>query len=114
MADVYADPIQRGALIDGSLWFEFPDNLQVMVNEWMIGLAGSSEGGDVADIAGNMAYDYKSEYSDILWVRVGSRRYYIYRRCGQYRMGVGARDGTERPYGTDRTKLIEFFMDLKI
>jgi hypothetical protein len=113
MTAIYADTKQRGSVVDGSLWFVFPENLQETVDQWMIELTESPDV-DVADIACNMAYDDKSDYSDIMWVRVGSRRYYIYRRCGSYRMGCGGRDGTEHPYGTDRTLLIEFFMEKKI
>jgi hypothetical protein len=114
MTDIYADTRQRGSVVEGALWFEFPENLQETVNHWVVMLAESPEGGDVAEIASNMADDDESSYSDTMWVRVGSRRYYIYRRCGLYRMGCGGRDGTQEPYGTDRTLLIEFFMEQKI
>jgi hypothetical protein len=112
MDNVYFDPNQRGDSSGSSLWFAFPSELQDTIHSVVTDAGNNVEPGIGKRL--NEVSRAASKYSDVLWVRVGSRRYVMYRRDGFYRMGCGGLDGTERPYPGDEERLVECFEGLKV
>lgn len=110
MSEVRFDSNQNGNPNNGCLWFSFEGSLQSTIDGVVKFL--SSAKGELAEIA-QTVYAEIEGYSEHIWMRVGSRRYYLYRNCSNYRMGCGADDGTETPYEGDKEKLIAFFEEYK-
>lgn len=110
MHNIFFDPNQSGDSSGSSLWFIFPDELQDTIHGVVTDIGAGT------DTLGRLARELSKDpgkYSDRLWMRVGSRRYVIYRSYGVYRMGSGGNDGTDRPYDGDEERLIASFAGLK-
>ena len=108
--DVYV-PLtgQFGSNVGSSLWFTIPKDLQNGADN-IIDRASQDKDLDVRvrnrcdDI---LASGEEVRYSEGLYIRVGSRRYNLYRANGTYRIGAYG-ESCSAPYETDQEHILNY------
>lgn len=105
---IYVDCKQTGSTVGSSWWFDIPKELQPVV-AYYIDMHTMDDIEPIADAALEVQ-GCDEGYSESIWMRIGSRRYNLYKRDGVFRFGAGGEGGTTKGcMPEDQEMLIQHF-----
>jgi len=104
---------QFGNIGGSSLWFVIPSELQAAMNEVVFRASEDQEQDDRVQFRCDDIIDSGTnvKYSECLHIRVGSRRYGIYKASGVYRISANG-NSFSKPFNNDQELILNYLRSM--